>query len=252
MYLPGRLGTTTLGDILGALHRARMSGVLELTETEGLGSGRVHRVHIVGGLVVDVDTSFRVTRLGDILKAAGLLGADSARRLTRRLLGSPHRRCGEILVGEGLVPPDAVARALRQQTRARLEALFSLRDARLSFHLSRPAQRASAFGPEDFLHGRPRRRDADRAPRAADGVDGDGWVRPAATGRAPRGADSEALAVLGLPDGADVSSVHQAFKRLAVRMHPDRFPHADPARKAELVRRFAAISAAYHAIMART
>ena len=249
MYLPGRLGTTTLGDILGALHRERVSGVLELTETEGLGSGRVHRVHVVSGLVVDVDTSLRVTRLGDILKAAGVLGADAARRLTRQLLGAPDRRCGEILVSDGLVPPDAVARALRQQTRARLEALFSLRDARVSFHLSRYAQRPSAFGPEEFLHGRPRRRDGERA---APAIQNDDWVRPDPRPPARRGADSEARAVLGLPDDADVSSVHQAFKRLAVRMHPDRFPHADPARKAELVRRFAAISAAYHAIMART
>src|SRR5260221_423910 len=35
MHLPGRLRTTTLGDLLGALHRAGATGTLELAELRG-------------------------------------------------------------------------------------------------------------------------------------------------------------------------------------------------------------------------
>jgi hypothetical protein len=32
MHLPGRLSSSTLGDLLGSLHRERISGVVELRE----------------------------------------------------------------------------------------------------------------------------------------------------------------------------------------------------------------------------
>lgn len=61
MHLPGRLSASTLGDLLGALHRERTTGLLELHEIRGpLGRsvpGRVHRVHLRSGLVVAVDTA---------------------------------------------------------------------------------------------------------------------------------------------------------------------------------------------------
>ena len=49
MRLPGRLKATTLGDLLGSLHRARTNGTLEVVED----SGRSHRVFLQAGLVVE-------------------------------------------------------------------------------------------------------------------------------------------------------------------------------------------------------
>jgi DnaJ-domain-containing protein 1 len=57
MNLPGRLNKTTLGDLLGSLCRAGISGVLELVEAEGVRAGRVHRIYLDRGRVDDVDTT---------------------------------------------------------------------------------------------------------------------------------------------------------------------------------------------------
>src|ERR1019366_6127251 len=46
MDLPGRLRSTTLGDLLGALHRAGSTGTVELTEDQG----RLPRVSLAQGL----------------------------------------------------------------------------------------------------------------------------------------------------------------------------------------------------------
>src|ERR1700761_9316566 len=61
MQLPGRLSSSTLGDLLGALHRARVTGLLELGEIRGPRGrtvpGRLHRVHLREGLVAAVETA---------------------------------------------------------------------------------------------------------------------------------------------------------------------------------------------------
>ncbi|WP_394848688.1 DnaJ domain-containing protein [Pendulispora brunnea] len=51
MLLPGRLRTTTLGDLLGTIYRAHASGTLELTEDRG----RSHRIHFTEGRVIAVE-----------------------------------------------------------------------------------------------------------------------------------------------------------------------------------------------------
>jgi DnaJ-domain-containing protein 1 len=50
MHLPGRLSRTTLGDLLGRLHRSHASGALELRAR-----GRRHRIHLERGAVIAVD-----------------------------------------------------------------------------------------------------------------------------------------------------------------------------------------------------
>ncbi len=64
MHLPGRLSTSTLGDLLGSLHRESITGVIELREIRsafGRGvPGRLHRVHLRAGLVVAVETPLPV------------------------------------------------------------------------------------------------------------------------------------------------------------------------------------------------
>lgn len=230
MQLPGRLGATTLGDLLGALHRARASGVLRLTEERGPSAGRRHEVCLRSGLVADVVTAVPSPRIGDILRARGVIdeqmgeGAASA--------ASRHGwRFGRAVRHDPGVSPTEVSRALRAQIRARLESLFRLSDARVTFHVATPREPDAPIPllAAEFLHGRPRRR---RNPSSE-------------PSRAEFDADSlRALDVLGLRRGSTVEDVRRAFRLLARRCHPDCAKGADATR-------FAEISAAYHRLMSR-
>jgi hypothetical protein len=235
MLLPGRLGATTLGDLLGTLYRARATGVLELVELGVAVAGRTHRVQLERGLVAHVDSPLHVARLGDILQGGGFLGPNVARRLERHAsLG--RKSIGTILLDEGLCTPQVLGAALRHQLRSKLDALFGLADARVGFHVacSRAVRSGSPIplSPHETLHGRPRHREP-RAPRMA-----------ASSVRA------RALAVLGLEAGADRALVQRAFRRRAAEVHPDRHPRASAAERAALLRRFSELSAAYHELLA--
>ena len=258
MKLPGRLQRTTLGDVLGALHRDRATGSLELVERSGVTAGRKHRVHLVGGLVAAVDTSATGPRLGEILHREGFLGADGAARLIRRLGEQPEQRVGELLVEDSMVSPEVVDAALRYQLRARLDALFELEDAAISFHVLRRrpsvADRVVPLSPHEFLHDRPRARD-ERSAEPPATAPPEAAARPAEPSRPRRAkkrdpARTRALAVLGLDGGADRDAVQRAFRRLASKLHPDRFPDVDGSERARLMRRFAEVSAAYHLLVA--
>jgi hypothetical protein len=252
MQLPGRLRLTTLGDALGALHRDAASGMLELTDERG----RIHRVHFSQGMITQIETDLCRERLGDVLAGQGFLGARALARLARRLLEAPRQRAGEILVEEGFATADLVSAGLRRQLRQKLESLFQLRDARMAFHTSRPHEQArTPLSPGEFLHGRPRARPRMRAvrPEPAPRAVNEPPRQPANdTPRdpspAPYGTRARAFATLGLLPGAGRSEIQQAFRRLALSTHPDRFPNAAPGERAKLLERFAALSAAYHAL----
>jgi len=249
MQLPGRLRLTTLGDLLGSLHRACASGTLELVEVEGARAGRSHRVFFDAGLIEDVDTSLDYPRLGEILAREGLLSMAALARVARRVTEQPGKRVGEILVEEGFGTADLVASALRRQRSSRLEALYGLSEALIRFHVPRPRAgfRQPPLTPREFLHGRPRAR-ADFSARVAERFGGRYGARPDAT----RGVDSRkqaAYRALGLSAIASPRDVQRAFRKLAAEQHPDRFPNATPAEKAQLLSRFAQLSAAYHLLM---
>jgi len=233
MILPGRLRLTTLGDVLGALHRDGATGVLELTEP----SGRVHRISLIAGLIGHVDSSVPVRRLGDILKSQGLVDPAKLQALSERLAVDHHLRAGDVLVGMAAVTREELAAGLSIQCRERLDRLFSIEDARVAFRVARPGSAGSAvpLGPGEFLFGRARARDR---------------LRASIPGRRRDPVRARALATLGLDDGADRSSVQRAFRKLAARLHPDRFPSAEASDKAEMIKRFAELSAAYHALVA--
>jgi hypothetical protein len=245
MRLPGRLCWTTLGDLLGALYRERATGVLELIEATGGAAGRVHRVHLDEGLVENVETPLGALRLGELLRREGFLGEDAQRRFIRSLAADPKRRAGEVLLEERLVTTTALRAALRRQLRTRLEALFSLGDAFVRFRIARPRsytpQSAQALSPREFLYGRARRRDREPRPR------------PRSERPPPRPSVDprrQALDLLGLGESADRRDVQRAFRKLAASVHPDRHPTASAEERAELMRRFAELSAAYHALVA--
>ncbi|MEB2312131.1 MAG: J domain-containing protein [Polyangiaceae bacterium] len=244
MQLPGRLAATTLGDLLGALHRERASGVLELVERSGASAGRAHRIVLDAGLVRDVETALGVPRVGEILRREGFIDGGAARLLARRLVAAPTLRAGEVLVGECGVSSGALGAALRFQLRARLDRLFELADGQIRFHVTgvpRPRERAVPLSPHEFLHGRPRARGASRRAPAPS---------PATPSKRHDPVRARALTVLGLGPAADRASVQRAFRALAREAHPDRFPAASAEERETLRRRFAELSAAYHALVA--
>src|SRR5205823_1198724 len=122
-------------------------------------------IYLSRGEVVAVDTPSRVSPLGEILRQRGLLDAAAQRQLGLRVAAARHRKIGELLVEECRISPDVIGAALRQQLRSKLDSLFALREATLSFHVACafPESQAPPLAPREYLHGRPRARD--RQPR---------------------------------------------------------------------------------------
>jgi DnaJ domain len=239
MLLPGRLRSTSLGDLLGTLHRGQATGTLELVEDRG----RVHRIHMAGGLVVSVELDAATPTLAEVLRGEPAADEDVLRRSLLRALAS-QKLHGEVLIGEFHVSPAVVGRALRRQLAARLEALEELADARVCFRVAvrpprgalqgRPSDASDAqwirpLEPRDFLHGRRRARERSAQPQA-------------------RAVHSTAWQALGLSPGADTPEIKRAYKRLARAVHPDLHPEATDGERRVLAARFNAITEAYRVL----
>jgi DnaJ-domain-containing protein 1 len=237
--LPGRLKLTTLGDLLGELHRARASGVLELFELYGASAGRCHRIYLDAGLVDGVDSTMTAPRLGELLLREGLLTVDGVRTLLRRLVNEPGKKAGQILLSERLLDDGLLQAALRAQLRSKLDGLFRLEDARIRFHVRRPRDRnlPPPLTPREFLFGRPRAR-----PRGATRASG------ASPQRLPD-ARTAAYRELGLEPGTDADTLRRTFRKLAATHHPDRYPRASVREKQLNAQRFSRISEAYHRLL---
>jgi hypothetical protein len=243
MDLPGRLRATTLGDLLGGLHRARVSGTLELAEDRG----RLHRVHLAQGLVAAVELDAASPSLAEILRNDRAADDDVLRRSLLRAMAS-QRLHGEVLIDDFRLSPDVVGNALRRQLVARLAVLDKLADARVSFRVAVRVPRGALTGrpsptrapwdpplaPHEFLHGRRRRRERDGntpAPRVQ-----------------PR--DQSSWRILGLPPGAQVDEIKRAYRRLARTVHPDLHPGATDEERRALQARFVEITDAYRTLVA--
>jgi DnaJ-domain-containing protein 1 len=235
MQLPGRLRTTTLGDLLGALHRSSATGTLELVEDRG----RTHRVHVTAGSVVAVELDGAAPSLAEILRRERAADDDLLRRSLLRAMAS-RRLHGEILVDEFHLSPSVVGLALRRQLTLRLASLDQLGDARISFRVAvrppRGALRERPLEPREFLHGR--RRARERA-AAADPYEPPGTYRSAS-----------AWTILGLPPGAQPADIKRAYRRLARSVHPDLHPLATDEERRALEARFSEINEAYRSLVA--
>jgi hypothetical protein len=209
--LPGSLERSTLGDVLGALHRDRVSGALRLSEVSG-GKEHHHVIYWHDGLIHHVETTRSLPARSWMDARASYRGAE---HWTRNDAG-------------------------KWQRLERLEALFELRNAKLSFRVMgrHPARAPEPLEPTEFLHGRRRQRDAEAAfaPR----------VVPIDTPH------SRALRTLGLDGEPSTEDVRAAFRQLARRWHPDRHPQAGEQTRAALCRRFSEIATAYQELMARS
>jgi hypothetical protein len=242
MQLSGRLRLTTLGDLLGAVLREKLTGTLELTEDRGPTAGNVHRLHLVQGHVVQVDTHETVRPIGELLVRAGWFDAvhlvsyvEEARRA-----GIP---LGKWLVDSGRVSAEAMKEAVLLQIRTRLDRLFRVEDARVTFRLVQPRRRELDaprwLEPAEYLVGRPRARDR-KSGRAAGSSR---TTNPVALQR------KRDLALFGLNIDAGDEAVRGAFRRLARAYHPDRNPGATPLQLEELRQRFIEMNAAYHRLV---
>lgn len=245
MQLPGRLRATTLGDLLGALHRSQSSGALELTET----SGRAHRVHLASGLVTAVELDRASASLAEILRRDGDVDEDVLRRSLLRALAS-RRLHGEVLVREFHLSPEVVDRALRRQLMVRLSVLEDLADAQVCFRAAVPRPRGALLeaplGKGEFLAGR--RRARERVPPAESGT-----FRTARAPFAPPAWDparERAFRALGLSYGAEETDVKRAYRRLVRSYHPDLHPDASHEERRSMEARFAEVTAAYRALVA--
>ncbi len=220
MQLPGQLKNTTLGDLLGALHREQASGVLELIEPDG----KRHHIDLREGDVEFVESERGGPLLGDLLELTDLPHPENDSRL------------GDALLAEGRITRAQLTDALRRQTLARLERLFAIQKASVRFHAPRPAAddptAPRRLERREFLEGRPRARARGQS------------TLEFPTNRRHTGA----LRVLGLSDTATPQDIRRAFRELAQKHHPDRHPGADAAQRHLLFRQFAEISRAYHTL----
>jgi hypothetical protein len=247
MQLPGRLRSTTLGDLLGTLHRARATGTLELAEFHG----RLHRIHLSRGLVVAVELDGPVPSLAEELRREGAVGDDVLKRSLLRAMAS-RRLHGEVLVRDFKLSPALIDTALRRQLLTRLSVIERLADAQLLFRVTvRPPRGAlvdDPLRPPEFLSGRRRTRDK------ASGVTPS---TPAARRTPPRAEipavdprHLAALRTLGVQAGADATTIKRAYRQLARNYHPDLHPHASDAERRALAERFVEATAAYQTLAA--
>ncbi|MCH2109500.1 MAG: J domain-containing protein [Polyangiaceae bacterium] len=234
MRLPGTLSDSTLGDILGQLHRGSATGRLEIIE----GGPRVfhHEISWLHGDITAIHSPHG-PRIGEVLQR---------QPTTRR-----GRRTGEALLASGEISISELSDALREQLLARLEALFAIKEAQLRFHVPRPSLNdATAPLPlkkDEFLKGRPRARDLkSKEPSVKDQA----WrAQSQKVEKRKKEQERHDLSILGLKLGASQAAMHEAFRRLARKHHPDsgrrRAPACEIASTAENIR-FIRISQAYH------
>ena len=251
MQLPGRLRSTTLGDVLGTLARAATSGTLEIVETRG----RRHRVHLAAGLVTAVELDAASSSLAEILRRESRVDEDTLRRSLLRAMAS-HRLHGEVLVTDFSPRPRGTRQGVARCARSphRLDVLEQLSDAQLLFRVAMRAPRGarvdSPLRPPEFLRGRRRMRDARRETErdAEVGSWARSGVRPTYAAIDP--ARARASSVLGVSPSADRTEIKRAYRKMALKEHPDLHPGATDAERRELEARFSALTAAYNLLVA--
>lgn len=244
MQLPGRLKATTLGDLLGALHRGRVSGTLELVEAVG----RVHRVHLSSGLVTAVEVDRAASSLAEILRQETRLDDDTLRRSLLRAMAS-RRLHGEVLVRDFHLSPEVVGRALRRQLMVRLQMLEELADAQIFYRVTVPPPRGALVDAPlvaaEFLAGKRRARD-----RAGGSAWGSRRSAPAPRSSSIDAARLGACRTLGVSSRAPSDEIKRAYRRLVRTCHPDLHPDATHEERRALSARFAEVTAAYRQLVA--
>jgi len=229
ILLPGTLDRSTLGDVLGLLHRGRATGFLELSLRSRrnfifLSSGKPSAVASDG------------PGIGELLLSRGVIdrtALDRAARARRR----GDQLLGELLLDQGAVDDATIEGAMAAQTAERLDSLYRINKAEIRFHVAtfgaekppiplRAAYAAPQLHPAVFLYGRPRARTRGKTSEAD--------------------ARRSALRALGITGDASQEDIRKAYKRLVLELHPDRAESSD---RAELNGKLARVTAAYSLLM---
>ena len=243
MNLCGRLALTTLGDLLGTVHRSEAKGIVELIEDAGPAAGRKHRLHFDSGHLRFIESALGAQSLGELLVAKRLISRARHFELLTNLEDNPGTSTGSWLTEVRWVDPDDIGQTVREQASRRLDALYQLRDARVAFRIARPQPSGFVASlpltAREFLQGRPRMRDLHAAAQPPYSMNAPIESQPVDPHR------RRALLVLGLEPHADTVDVKRAFRRMVARLHPDRHLVV-PEHQRELARRrFAQVTEAY-------
>jgi hypothetical protein len=242
MQLASRLRDTTLGDLLAQLHRNHASGVLELLESRSR-----HAIHLRRGFVQAVESECATLRLGDVATRRWGIGRISVER-ARMFAHSKGLKIGQALVALHVIEPGQLDALLAEQQRARLDMLYTLRDAELRFRVTRPlplgAAEQSPLGTKDTYYGRPRKttRPTGSQNRTSEGT----TTYP--TARVSAHPLAQEFATLGLETTADCTAIRAAFRQLVLQLHPDRAQQANEQERERRAQKLIAIISAYRTL----
>lgn len=125
----GDLGETALPEILFTIDRFQVPGIIEASR-----EGVVKRVFIKEGSVVHATSSSREDSLGTYLQESGLLSAEAV-ATTMRERERSNKRYGVLLIESGLLSPQEIYRAIRQQIEGIVWSLFAWREGSVAFSI---------------------------------------------------------------------------------------------------------------------
>jgi hypothetical protein len=125
----GDLRQTALPEILYTIDRFQVPGIIEASR-----DGVVKRVFIKEGNVVHATSSSREDSLGTFLQESGLLSAAAVAE-TMRERERANKRYGVLLIENGLLSPQEIYRAIRQQIEGIVWSLFYWQEGSVAFSI---------------------------------------------------------------------------------------------------------------------
>ena len=126
----GDLTETPLPEMLATIHRNRVPGVLEAQLGEFS-----KRVSIINGDIIFASSTNRAESLGDVLLGAGRITVEQFRNSVLRLLESPGKRHGQVLMELGLLTEEEMRAAVIEQVQRIVWSLFDLEEGLVTFTL---------------------------------------------------------------------------------------------------------------------
>ncbi len=125
----GDLAQTALPEILYTIDRFQVPGIIEASR-----EGVVKRVFIKEGNVVHATSASREDSLGTYLQKSGLLSAE-AFAATMRERERSDKRYGVLLIESGVLSPEEIYRAIRQQIEGIVWSLFYWQEGKVAFSI---------------------------------------------------------------------------------------------------------------------
>jgi hypothetical protein len=148
----GDLTETPLPEMLATIHRNRVPGVLEAQLGEFS-----KRVSIINGDIIFASSTSRAESLGDVLLGAWRITVEQFRTSVLRLLESPGKRHGQVLVEMGVLTAEEMRAAVLDQVQRIVWSLFDLDEGLVSFTLGEDrtdeAYKLRIPTPRAILHG---------------------------------------------------------------------------------------------------